>query len=254
MERYKSLDGFQKLIILALIVLFAVYTVLYVITTSKVGYAYDGVILVHRTENRNEIYSGELNGQTACFSVTADKVLTFTYGDKIYGPYTVKPDTTAIPEGKNCTHGVEIREGEDIFFRGGYFNAGDMRFFYNEDGSSVSDITFTTAGSNIVTDEDGNIIDTMEPSPGTILRLVEGPELTHKGTWIIWWPCFFLSVVVIASILFADELFRWGMSFRVQDVDAIQPLDWEITRRYIGWIISFISIWVLLAKGLHYYS
>lgn len=251
MERIKELNGYAKFIILALVVLFAVFTVLYAVTTSRTGYAYEDTILVHSIENGNSVYSGKIKGQSARFAVTPDKVVTFTYGDKTYGPYTVKPDFTAMPEGKHCTHGIEVREKDEIIFRGGYFIANDIRFFYNEDGSSPSiGLSISSSNNGIVTDVNGNIIDTMKPFPGTILDLVEGPELTHKGSWGIWILCTFLAIVTAVSVLFADELFRWRMEFRVQDVDAIKPSDWEITSRYLAWGIDTILVWILYATGL----
>ena len=251
MERYKNLDGFQKFIARSLVVMFAVFTVVYAVTISMSGYAYEETILVHHTENGNAIYAGEINGERARFTVSSDKIVTFTYGDKTYGPYVVKEDPTAIPKDTMCKYGVEIREGDKIFFRGGYFYSHGHRFLYSEDGSTF-DIGITVSSSNggIVTDANGNIVDPMKPTPYTILSLAEGPELTHKGSWIVWFGCLLLSAMVMISVLFADELFHWGMSFRVQDAEMVEPSDWEITRRYIGWGLVTFLILILYFTGL----
>ena len=90
----------------------------------------------------------------------------------------------------------------------------------------------------------------MKPTPYTILSLAEGPELTYKGSWGVWFGCLLLSAMVMISILFADELFHWGMSFRVQDAEMVKPSDWEITRRSIGWGIVTFMILILYFTGL----
>lgn len=251
MDRYQNLSGYQKFIIFALIILFVIFTVVYALTISQVGYGYMGTILVHSTENENDVYAGEIQGQYACFTVSSDQVVTFVYGEKTYGPYTVKDDPTAIPKGKNCTRGVEIRDGNAVFFRGGYFYAEGMRFLYSEDGSS-SDMgfTITSSGGGIVTDGNGNIIDTMKPSAHTILSLAEGPKLTHRGSWIYLGFGFFLSAAIILSVLFADELFRFRLAFHVQDADMAEPTDWEVSRRGIGWGVSALLIFILYIVGL----
>ena len=250
MERYQNLSGYQKFIIFTLIILFVIFTVVYALTISQVGYGYMGTILVHSTENENDVYAGEIQGQHACFTVSSDQAVTFVYGEKTYGPYTVKDDPTAIPKGKNCTRGVEIRDGNAVFFRGGYFYSEGHRFLYNEDGSHVSGITVTSSSGGIVTDGNGNIIDTMEPSPYTILRLIDGPKLTHRGSWIYLGCGFFLSAAIILSVLFADELFRFRLAFHVQDADMAEPTDWEVSRRGIGWGVSALLIFILYIVGL----
>lgn len=250
MERIKNLDGYRKLILVVLIIMLVGFTVKYVITTSQVGYEYRGTILVHSSENGNDVYAGEIQGKPARFTVSPDHVVTFTCDSKTYGPYTVKEDSSAIPVGKHCTRGIEIREGDKIFFRGGYYDQNGMRSLYNQDGTAVSGITITTAGGGIVTDADGNIIDTMEPSPYTILSMAEGPTLTHRGSWVAWFLCAILVVAEIISVLFADELFRWRLSFHVQDADMAEPTDWEVARRYIGWGVSIILILILYVRGL----
>lgn len=249
MTRFQELDGYQKLLIFALLAMFLLFTVLCAVTTSRVGYEYMGAILAHSNDNGTAVYSGEIKGKQACFTVTSDRVITFTYGDKTYGPYTVKEDPTAIPKDTLCTEGIEIREGEEIFFRGSYYFLGGFRFFENEDGTTISPIT-VTSDNGITMDENGNIIDTMEPSLHTILAMHEGPKLTNKGSWGMWFFSTLLMGFTIVSILFADALFRMGLSFRVKNPDMAEPTDWEVATRYIGWTLGAIVVLVIYIKAL----
>ena len=99
-------------------------------------------------------------------------------------------------------------------------------------------------------DENGDVIDSVEPSAATILELMNAPELTHKGEWFAWFEAVFICVFNTISILFADELFRWSLAFRIRNVDHTEPSDWEIAGRYIGWTVLTIIALVLFIMGL----
>ena len=90
----------------------------------------------------------------------------------------------------------------------------------------------------------------MEPSLATILDLAMGPELTHKGHWLPWFLGILLCVVNAVSILYADELFRFWLSFRIESPELAEPTDLEITGRYFGWIAMLIGILVVFIIGL----
>ena len=127
MERIKSLNGYQKAVLIIMLALILLFSVLYPITISRVGFSYNGTILVPSKENGKTIYSGTINGKDACFIVFEDKSVVFHYGDLVYGPYTAKKDHTAIPKGKELSDsmiGVEVREGENILLRGGVLITG----------------------------------------------------------------------------------------------------------------------------------
>ena len=99
-------------------------------------------------------------------------------------------------------------------------------------------------------DQDGNRIDPAEPSVATILELIDGPVLTHKGAWYAWCGAVCISILNALSILFADELFRWNLSFRIRHVEDAEPSDWELAGRYIGWTVLTIMTLVIFVMGL----
>lgn len=249
MERVKDLDRYQKGILLLLIAMLVIFSVVYFITTSRVGFEYMDSTLYPTEESGTTVYSGVIQGEEASFAVTAGKTVTFTYVNKIYGPYTAKEDPTAVPSDKEFMTGVELRRGDEIVFRGGVFPNGDTLMLFDEDGSIHMGVTITSVGG-VVTDWDGNVIDPMEPSVGTILRLMYGPELTSKGEWIAWFCGVFLSIATAVSMLFADELFRWNLAFQIRNVEHAEPSDWEIAGRYIGWTALTIMALVLYIMGL----
>lgn len=230
-----------------------VFTVVYSMTINREGFAYKNAILIPIQGEDTVLYSGKIQGKQASFVVYADKTVEFMHGDKTYGPYTAKEDPAAIPkdsEMREYMTGVELRQGNKVLFRGGTLDHGDGEWLYNEDGSIENAGFSVTTSTGMVMDENGNVIDPMEPSASDILRLMADPELTHKGEWLVWFSGFFVCIVTAISILFADELFRWNLAFLIRNVDRAEPSEWEIASRHITWAILPIVAMILFYMGL----
>ena len=252
MERIKNLDTFQKIVLILMAVMLVYFTVAYAVSINRKGFAYQESIFVAEQEGENTVYSGKIEGAPASFTVTPEKVVTFHYRNQTYGPYTAKEDPTAVPEGESGT-GVEIRNNGKIMFRGSVLPMQDGFWLVKEDGS-VDTFTITAImGDGTVVDMHGNVIDPYAPTAHTILKLMKGPDLTsYKGAWPLWMLGVVFSAMNAISILFADELFRWRMSWRVSNPESIDPSDWEIGSRYIGWAVTTVIILVYLNFGLNY--
>lgn len=253
MDKIKKLNHFQQGILSLMTAMALIFAVIYPMTIHRVGFEYKDTILVPSQENGSIVYSGKMNGQSAHFTVSEDKMVTFQYGDKTYGPYTVKEDPTAIPKNKELSGsmtGVEIRQGEEILFRGGVLDTGDSLWLYNEDGTLENlGISYMT-DDGVQMDENGNVIDPMEPSAPTILKLINSPELAHKGQWLAWFGAVLICILNALSMLFADELFRWNLSFQIRNAANAEPSDLEIAGRYIGWTVLTIVALVIFVIGL----
>ena len=253
MKKIKNLNRYQKCVLILMMAMVLVFAVIYPVTIQRVGFAYKDTILVPSQENGSTVYSGQIHGQQAYFTVSEDKTVVFRYGDKTYGPYTAKEDPTAILENKEMAEymtGVELRQGEEILFRGGVLKTEDFYWLYNEDGTSDNLGFSYVAGDGVRRDENGNVIDPMEPSASTILELMGDPELTHKGEGFAWFGAVFICILNAFSILFADELFRWCLAFRIRNADHAEPSDWEIAGRYIGWTVLPIMALAFFLMGL----
>ena len=247
MERIKALDYRQKWILLIMGVMVLVFSVLYPVTLARVGFSYRDTILVPGDKNGTTVYSGKIQGEAASFTVTQDKTVTFQYGVFTYGPYTVKEDSQAAPESGDLADtlsGVEIWRQNSRLFRGGVRKLDQNGWLlYNENG------TLYNIETEIIFSGD-NSAEQMEPSLYTILDLTMGPELTHKGHWLPWVLGILLCVINAVSILYADELFRFWLSFRIESPELVEPTDFEITGRYLGWIAMLIGIFVVFIIGL----
>lgn len=247
------LNDYQKGIIIVMVAMILIFAVIYPKTISRVGYRYNDEILVPNQENGNIVYSGKINGVPTQFIVSKEKSIVLQHGDKTYGPYTMKEDPTAIPKDEELAEqmiGVEICNNDKVLFRGGVLDFGDDYWLYNEDGT-LDNFGFTyVTGDGIERDENGNVIDKIEPSASTIYELINDPELTHKGEALAWFGAAFICVLNVLSILFADELFRWNLLFQIRNVENAEPSDWEIAGRYIGWTVMTIMSLVIFITGL----
>lgn len=260
MERIKGLNRYQKGILIIMTAMALVFAVVYLMTISRVGFEYQGAILVPHQENGGTVYSGKIQGKRAQFTVSDDQTVVFLHGGKTYGPYTVKEDSSAIPKetdaaedmtGMTDMTGVEICKGNDILFRGGVLEFPDSLFWlYNEDGTPADFGIFSTDSDGTRRDENGNVIDPAEPTASAILELLNDPKLTHKGEWPAWWAAAFFCVLNTLTILFADELFRWNLSFLIRNSDGAEPSDWQIAGRYVSWTILAVMAFVVFMMGL----
>jgi len=189
MERIRKLDRYQKCALLILAVMFVFFTVTYVVVSSRVGFAYRDVIFQPHNENGKVVYTAQIDGNDASFTVTKDKEVTYSYGDKVYGPYTAREDAAAIPKDEEYAEdmiGVEIREGQEVIFRGGVliYDKENLDFWlHDENGNAI-------AYSN----------DEIRPSEYTILELMGEPKLTSKGEWAAWIGAVILSILIALNV------------------------------------------------------
>ena len=224
MDRIRELNGYQKGLLIILTVILVIFSIVYPIVTAREGYAYQGKLFLPGSVGNTTTYSAKLNGEQAVFTVAGDTV-TLRWGERLYGPYTVTEDPAVVPTDHTFTQGFVVREGTEIIFQGGVY-WGDWMTLFNQDGSLYGiDSIMETSDSE----------EEMEPPVSSLIELVAGPELTKQGTWAGFAGGVFITILTIVEILFADEIFRFRIFFKVADPDHAEPSDWEIAGRYIGW-------------------
>ena len=257
MERVKNLDRYQKGILVLLAGMFVVFTFAYWLVSSRIGYLYRDSILIPSEENGVRFYRGEIEGEDAEFSVTDDHIISFRHGQMQYGPYTLAEDPSSIPEEHKTDTmiGIEIREADEVMFRGGLlFTTPEKKDFYlyDENGwyPDIALIVTVSSSDGTVMDSRGNIIDPVEPTIYTVIDLAYGPELTSKGEWSAWFLGVVFSIFVILSILFREEIFRFGMAFRIRNVEDAEPSEWYTLNMYAGWGIMTFGVLALYYIGL----
>lgn len=253
-QKIKDLNWYQKGILLLLLALIPVYAVIYHVSISRVGVLYNDKIFVPVEESGATVYSGRLDGKPAEITVANDKTaVTFRCGDTVYGPYTIKEDPSALADIEFCPsdmRGVALYDGETLLFRGGFWPSGEFTQLYRADGSPDLQMGLYAVENGVWKDADGNVVDPMKPDAADILRIALAPELTHKGDWLVWFGAVCISLLNAATILYADELFRWNLSFQIQNAENAEPSEWEMLSRYLGWTVLTILAFVVYILGL----
>ena len=252
MERIRALGVYQKIILILLCVLTVTFAVVYGVTTGRRGYLYQGAILVPRAEAGSTVYSGKVRGTQTSFTVSPEGSVTCQVGARTYGPYTLREDSSAIPQDselKSQMTGIELRCGDEIRFRGGVVIQGATKLFFDESGElyNVSSPAYVTKDS---ADGAGTAAASGEPAVGAILDLVRGPSLTHLGDGRFYILGVVFCIAGAVEILFTDELYRFHLSFRVRDPETAEPSDWEIAGRYFAWTVMPIAALVVFCVGL----
>ncbi len=253
-QKIQDLNWYQKGILLLLLALIPVYAVIYHVSISRVGVLYNDKIFVPAEESGATVYSGRLDGKPAEITVTNDKTaVTFRCGDTVYGPYTIEEDPSALADIEFCPsdmRGVALYDGETLLFRGGFWPSGEFTQLYRADGSPDLQMGLYAVENGVWKDADGNVVDPMKPDAADILRIALAPELTHKGDWLVWFGAVCISLLNAATILYADELFRWNLSFQIQNAEDVEPSEWEMLSRYLGWTVLTVLAFIVYILGL----
>ncbi len=253
-QRIRNLEGYQKAILLAMAAMVLVFSVVYLLTVRRVGYLYQSTILVPTQEDGATVYTGSIRNTAAQFRVTENQV-TFRYGDTQYGPYTMESDPTAVPSQQDSEEGfvgIEIRDKGKVVFRGGVQKLQDHYFFIHSDGSGdLHNLYYEDAVTGVVYNaETGEVHDRMAPTIRDIYALLTTPPLTHKGEGMAWLAGVVICIVNAATLLFADELFHWKMTFLLRNAEGAEPSDWQLGQRFISGATLGILALVVFVLGL----
>ena len=254
MEWIKKLSKYQKIILLALVTIVAVYTVAYAVTISKVGYLYQGIVFVPEKIDGATVYSANYRGSRCRFIVSDDNSVVFETDSQKYGPYYFNEDPTAIPAGNGFSDlmtGLEVRYQEKVIFRGGVVKVSTGQYWvYNEDGKTAMSSSPLDDNWETIVDENGKAIDKNTLLVCGITDLMTGPELRHKGSWLAWFGSVVYCVFVAAIVIFHERLFRFDLSLRIRDYEKAEPSDWELATRYLSWALLTLMAAYLFNLGL----
>ena len=249
MNRFRELGRYPKILLILLMGMTVIFAGVYGVVTSRVGFLHNDTIFVPRQENGITLYEATVDDQRCAFTVTADTV-TLLWGDKTYGPYTLREDPTAVPDDVSLPMtGIEILDGQKVYFRGGVTDEATDFWLLREDGKNAFLMSYTLS-DGVEYDMNGNPIDHKKPVPYQIVSLLREPELTHKGDWTVFLIGVFCTIATAVSILFSDELFYLSICFRVENAETAEPSDWYIACRNFSWLLLTIFTGAAFFMGL----
>lgn len=68
--------------------------------------------------------------------------------------------------------------------------------------------------------------------------------------WFCWFVGFILSLLDAVLILYADEIFRWNMSWRVRHPERVTPSQNELDRREIAAVFGLLTALAFFLIGV----
>ena len=203
-----------------------VFTVIYFIVTAKKGFAYENTLLIPEEAAGGIRYGGTVGGKAVSFFVSADKTVEFSCGGKVYGPYVLKEDLSAVPE-----------------------VSGSQIALFRENGEPETGIR-ASSPDGVITLQNGTVIDAKEPSAVTVISLMEGPVLSTQGSWMGWLAGTLLCVSTAFHVFFADDLFRWRLHLQARNAEGAEPSDWVVVVRAVGWVVMTVVAVIAYVMGL----
>lgn len=258
-QKWLDLNLGQKVLFCIQLFLIVLFIILYSTVGRQQVINYRNTTLHCRTDGSVTTYSGKLDGKAAMFTVSENTVL-YQIGDTAYGPYTIVFDSTAIPSEEkkpvNLTStkgliGVEVRKNDLQLFRGAYRSSGSMFYLVDSDGEMIltdnvlTEVLASTGNGTVTTYVNGE-----EPGPYAILKVAVAPNAVPRANLSGLLCGILLCVVCMASLLYADELFRWNLSFRIRNAEDAEPSDWELSSRWITWFVFTGMALILFTLGL----
>lgn len=249
-KRWEGLPGLQRTVVVLLLAAILGFRVAYSTYARQQGITatYQGAFLRYERVGEEDRYTGKPDGAELTITRTADGAVCTQWGKVSHGPYTVTEDPSARPEGHNdlfCM-GVELREGENVVFRGGWHHSGGAGYLIHENGTAYS------AGYYVGTVNGHRVSGPQwEISLNTVMRVWDGPELVRRGAEVVWWLATLLALVGVAEVLYADDLFRWRLSWRIKDPEEAEPSEWELAGRSIGAVLITGMVLAMYCWGLN---
>lgn len=264
-EKWASWPFYRRAMLAATVGLMVLATVLYLTVGSRKGIEYGSSFYALTTEDGTMTYTGNTHewreGNTIIQSnVGWETVYTVAeapegytvecrMGDETYGPYQVAAvdlaDLSTRVLGFYLDGGMEITNvttGERLF-RGGYIRSSSGYAFLldeNKEGEANSIGDFAPPKPKAGPDCDD------------LYHFTFGAEesMTSRADWTLYFCALLLAAFNAASILCAEEFFTWSMSFRVADPEGMEPSEWELFTRHVGWAVFLLFEGIFLLAGI----
>lgn len=223
----KRLSLMQKVSLSAM----AVMTVLAVAVTAvnhKLlrGVPYGDTLLRPAYEENRETYTGKVGGVPVTFVVTHESesraAVEYRENGEIVARYGVDfPLAPIQTELGSDIPGLLITKNGEELFSGGYSDriVGGGGYI-NADGSWSKEWNFYVSAG-------GDQSQREKQADHAVLTLARKPETVARGNVGQVFVTALIGVLFCGSVAFPDVLFRWRMSWYVQDADKVEPSDWE---------------------------
>lgn len=239
-DRWQEMSRGRRIILLIQPVLFLLALTLSLTLGRQQITSYRDGHLRYEQQGEAAVYSGRVEGRQVKYVVSPGPTVEFWLDGALDSAYTITEDPTAIPEADKAPMfgnsedlvGIEIRKDGGVWFRGAYPAWGAYSSYYwlvDENGRSDSLDSITIVGTSTPPPDPA-------PTPKNILTMANGPEVSRRGHAEFILLGLLVGATCLVTLLFEDQLFRWNLSFQIQNPYGAEPSDWELFGRWVGWV------------------
>ena len=257
--KWTEMNWYRRVLLIAMAVEILAFFVAVLAAVNRPGLEYGGTLLYPRTEGETRVYEGKLDWKPVRFTVSPEGAVTYQRGEYDYGPYQVTVDPAAFP-GTLGEHdgtsnlGLEIRQGDEVVFRGGYCPERALSL-WDGDGEPGWDMSFSveSSGGEATLYVDGREVTQEEqyaPALSVLAAVALGPELTHRGSLLAWLGVTLIALVNVLQICFPGFFFRLSLWGHVRNVDEAEPSELYVVGEYIEWAVLALLCLVLYWQAL----
>lgn len=251
---WNELSRYRQVLLVIMAAEIVCFLVANVIASMRPGLEYRDALLYARREGETRIYEGKVDGEKTQFTVSPTGEVSMQWGDYSYGPYQVTEDPSAAPARQENAIGIEIAQGDEVLFRGGYV-PGSYVGLYQESGEPMMnlDVHVVTSGETVL-DGSGGEISRQEyyaPTPAALARVVLNPELTHRGSVLLYLAVTLLAALNMSQICVPGFFFRLSLVGRVRNLEDAEPSDFYIAMERIEWAVLAVVCLVLYHLSLN---
>lgn len=227
---------FQKIILILLAVMIVLFGVLTAVSRAHKGVLFEGALLEASASAEGTVYSGKVHGDRATVTVTPDggsaTTVEFVIGDRFHDICSVEyPLADIRTEGGGTAPGVRILKNGAVLFEGGYDGSGEYGW-YGKDGT-------WTLMFNIGFQVGHDTWSGYETTALSAMRFVQGPELTARGSWLLYALMVFFTLLVMLDVAFPTVLFYMRHCFDVRDPE---PSDFYLAAQKVSWVVCPILL------------
>ena len=235
---WETVTWYRRMLLLAQLAMILVFAIALAIVYSRPGFVYQDALLRPSQAGDSIVYAGRLDREQAAFTVSPGGRVSFTWGEYDYGPYEIVEDLAAVPEGYGWTRGIEIREGDQVLFRGGYAGQ-EYAYLFHQDGTPFMEKPSVTGNPGTVGSDGQSITaeDLHAPGPAVLARLVLDPELHRQGSVWIFLLVTMMTGINMYCISFPMKVFRRNLRYTIQNWETAEPSDSYQFLAHASWLI-----------------
>lgn len=224
----------QKIILLLLAAMAVLFGVLTGVSRAHRGVLFEETLLDVAASPEQTVYSGKAHGDQVTITVTpaggSVTTVEFVIGDWLHDLYSVEyPLAELQTEYGGIVPGIRILKNGGVLFEGGYDAAGHG-VWYDRNGQwapEVGAVTVVTGG--VVSPWYG-----YETWRSDVMRFAQGPELTSRGSWLLYGLMVFLTLLLALDVAFPRTLFYLQHCCDVRDPE---PSDFYLATQKVAWAV-----------------